>query len=118
MSSQNVLKQFNEHLLHPWSDLPNMGEDESTSVIVRGEGVYVFDDQGQKLLDGPAGMWCMQTGYGRQEIADAVSKQIMTLGYASGWSVLNSPEAELAQRIASKTPGDLNRIFFTTGGST
>lgn len=118
MSSRDVLTQFNEHLLHPWANLPKMGEDDSTSVLVRGEGVYIFDDKGQKLLDGPAGMWCMQTGYGRQEIADAVSKQIMTLGYASPFLVLNSPEAELAQRIASKTPGDLNRIFFTTGGST
>lgn len=118
MSSQDVLKQFNEHLLHPWSNLPKLGEDKTTSVIVRGEGAYIYDDKGQKLLDGPAGMWCMQTGYGRQEIADAVSEQIMTLGYSSGFSVLNSPEAELAQRIASETPGDLNRIFFTTGGST
>ncbi|MFK8050015.1 MAG: aminotransferase [Halioglobus sp.] len=118
MSSKDVLKQFNEHLLHPWSDLPSLGEDETTSVIVKGEGAYIFDDKGQKLLDGPAGMWCMQTGYGRREIADAVAQQIMTLGYASGFSVLNSPEAELAQRIASETPGDLNRIFFTTGGST
>ena len=63
-------------------------------------------------------MWCMQTGYGRREIADAVSEQIMTLSYATSFTVINNREVELAERIAAKTPGDLNRIYFTTGGST
>jgi adenosylmethionine-8-amino-7-oxononanoate aminotransferase len=60
----------------------------------------------------------MQTGYGRREIADAVSQQIMTLSYATSFTVINNREVELAERIAAKTPGDLNRIYFTTGGST
>lgn len=118
MTDSHARDQFNAHLLHPWADLPELGEDKHTSVITRGEGIYIFDEEGQKLIDGPAGMWCMQTGYGRREIADAVSQQIMTLGYSTGFSVINEQEAELARRIASKTPGDLNRIFFTTGGST
>ncbi|MFT5482038.1 MAG: putrescine aminotransferase [Halieaceae bacterium] len=109
---------YNTHILHPWADLPNLGEDNSTSIIVEAEGIYIYDEDGNKLIDGPAGMWCMQTGYGRREIADAVAAQIMTLGYNSPWSSVNTVEAELAARIASKTPGDLNRIFFTTGGST
>ena len=109
---------YNKNLLHPWADLPTLGEDDSTSVIVRGEGCYIYDELGQKMLDGPAGMWCMQTGYGRREIADAVAAQIMELGYATSFTVIHPKEAELARRIASKTPGDLNRIFFTTGGST
>ncbi|MCR8923179.1 aminotransferase [Dasania sp. GY-MA-18] len=109
---------FNKHLLHPWGNLPELGEDESISVIVKGEGAYIYDEEGNKLLDGPAGMWCMQTGYGRKEIADAIAKQVMELGYATSFTVTNPVEAELAQRIASQTPGDLNRIFFTTGGST
>ena len=109
---------FNRHLLHPWADLPALGEDESTPIIERAEGIYIFDDRGRKMIDGPAGMWCMQTGYGRKEIADVVAGQIMQLGYASAFNVINQPELELAERIAAKTPGDLNRIFFTTGGST
>ena len=60
----------------------------------------------------------MQTGYGRQEIADAVSAQIMRLGYSTAFSVINPLEVELAARIAANTPGDLNRVYFTTGGST
>ena len=111
-------RRFNRHSLHPWADLPALGEDESTPVIVSGEGIYITDDQGRRMIDGPAGMWCMQTGYGRQEIADAVSEQIMTLGYATAFSTINPREVELAQRIAGETPGDLNRVFFTTGGST
>ena len=111
-------QQYNRHLLHPWADLPSLGEDDSTPLIVRGEGVYLYDDEGNRLLDGPGGMWCMQAGYGRREIADAVSAQIMELGYSTAFFVINPREMELAQRIASKTPADLNRIFFTTGGST
>jgi adenosylmethionine-8-amino-7-oxononanoate aminotransferase len=63
---------INQHLLHPWGDLSALGKDDWSSIVVRGEGVYVYDAEGNRLLDGPAGMWCMQTGYGRSEIADAV----------------------------------------------
>ena len=118
MKSDSYRDVYNQHLLHPWGDLSALGEDRSTSVIVRGEGAYIFDAEGHRLLDGPAGMWCMQTGYGRREIADAVAEQIMALSYSTSFSLINTRELELAARIASQTPGDLNRIFFTTGGST
>ena len=77
----NVREQFNTHLLHPWADLPNLGSDEETPQLARGDGVYVYDETGHQLLDGPGGMWCMQVGYGRQEIANAVSDQIKTVSY-------------------------------------
>ncbi|MBT4210777.1 MAG: aminotransferase class III-fold pyridoxal phosphate-dependent enzyme, partial [Porticoccaceae bacterium] len=118
MKSEGYRDKYNQHLLHPWGDLSTLGDDDSSSVIVKGEGVYIYDAEGNRLLDGPAGMWCMQTGYGRREIADAVSEQIMTLSYATSFTVINNREVELAERIAAKTPGDLNRIYFTTGGST
>ncbi|MBT3672409.1 MAG: aminotransferase [Porticoccaceae bacterium] len=118
MKSEGYRDKYNRHLLHPWGDLSALGEDDASSVIVKGEGVYIYDAEGNRLLDGPAGMWCMQTGYGRREIADAVSEQIMTLSYATSFTVINNREVELAERIAAKTPGDLNRIYFTTGGST
>lgn len=114
----NVREQFNTHLLHPWADLPNLGSDEETPQLARGDGVYVYDETGHQLLDGPGGMWCMQVGYGRQEIADAVSDQIKTLGFASAFSVIHESEGRLAAKIAGEAPGDLNRVFFTTGGST
>ena len=109
---------FNRNVLHPWGNLPELGEDQATPIIVGGDGAYIVDEDGNRLLDGPAGMWCMQTGYGRREIADAVAAQIMELGYATTFTLINSKETLLAERIASVTPGDLNRIFFTTGGST
>jgi adenosylmethionine-8-amino-7-oxononanoate aminotransferase len=118
VKSEGYRDKYNRHLLHPWGDLSALGEDDASSVIVKGEGVYIYDAEGNRLLDGPAGMWCMQTGYGRREIADAVSEQIMTLSYATSFTVINNREVELAERIAAKTPGDLNRIYFTTGGST
>jgi putrescine aminotransferase len=118
VESKGYREKYNRHLLHPWGDLSALGEDDTSSVIVRGEGVYIYDAEGNRLLDGPAGMWCMQTGYGRREIADAVAEQIMNLSYATTFTVINNREVELAERIAAKTPGDLNRIYFTTGGST
>ncbi|MDG1163746.1 MAG: aminotransferase [Porticoccaceae bacterium] len=118
MKTDGYRDKYNQHLLHPWGDLSALGEDVSTSIIVRGEGAYIYDAEGNRLLDGPAGMWCKQVGYGRREIADAVAEQIMTLSYATAFSVINNREVELAERIAAETPGDLNRIYFTTGGST
>ena len=118
MKTEGYRDKYNQHLLHPWGDLGTLGEDDQSSVITRGEGIYIYDAEGNRLLDGPAGMWCMQTGYGRQEIADAVSNQIMDLSYATSFTVINNREVELAERIAKETPGDLNRIYFTTGGST
>jgi adenosylmethionine-8-amino-7-oxononanoate aminotransferase len=109
-----------KYLMQPWDYLPALGHggDPDAPVIMSADGVYIYDSQGRKLLDGPAGMWCMQTGYGRKEIADAVHKQMMSLAYASAFTTINPVANELAARIASKTPGDLNRIYFTTGGST
>ena len=105
------------HLLSPAEEMAKLGE-ESRPLLAYGEGIYVVDTRGRRLIDGPAGMWCTQVGYARQEIADAIAAQAMKLSYNSPWYTTNSPAAELAARIAEMTPGDLNRIFFTTGGST
>ena len=118
LKSDSYREKYNQHLLHPWGDLSSLGHDDSSSIIDKGEGVYVYDSEGNRLLDGPAGMWCMQTGYGRTEIAEAVAAQILNLSYSTSFSLVNRREVELAERIASQTPGDLNRVFFTTGGST
>ena len=80
----SVRDRFNQHLLHPWADLPNLGKDRETPELQRGEGVYVYDEKGHQLLDGPGGMWCMQVGYGRSEVANAVAQQAETLSNALG----------------------------------
>ena len=104
-------------IVHPWEDLQNLGKNEREA-LTRSEGIYVHDLEGNRYIDGPAGMWCVNVGYGRREIADAVSKQLLDMPYDSPWSFSNVPAAELASRLIEYTPGDLNHVFYTTGGST
>lgn len=85
-------------------------------VIVRGEGAYIWDDQGNRYFDGLSGLFTVQVGHGRRELAQAYARQAEQLAYFPTWSYANPPAIELAERLASHTPGDLNRVFFTTGG--
>ena len=112
-----ILQSGDRLFLHPWEDVDKLGKQHRT-VMTEGDGVYVTDSDGNRLLDGPGGMWCVNIGHRRKEMADAVSRQIMALTYASPWSLTNVPAVELAQKLAQLSPGDLNHVFFTTGGST
>ncbi|WP_432844260.1 aspartate aminotransferase family protein [Dactylosporangium sp. CA-092794] len=86
-------------------------------VIVRGDGAYVYDSNGRRYLDGLSGLFVVQTGHGRQELADAAAKQASELAYFPLWSYAHPKAIELADRLAGLAPGELNRVFFTTGGS-
>src|SRR5579864_5968896 len=92
-------------------------EDSEVPVIVRGSGAYVYDQHGQRYLDGLSGLFVSQVGHGRQEIAEAGAKQAAELAYFPLWSYAHPKAIELAQRLADLAPGDLNRVFFTTSGS-
>lgn len=105
------------HLIQPWEGMSDIGESVRT-VLNDGGGIYVTDAEGHRLIDGPAGMWCVQIGHGRRDMAEAITDQILSLPYNSPWNTTSNPAALLAQTIAELTPGDLNRVFFTTGGST
>jgi adenosylmethionine-8-amino-7-oxononanoate aminotransferase len=85
-------------------------------VIVRGEGAYVYDDQGRRYLDGLSGLFVVQVGHGRQELADTAAMQARELAFFPLWSYAHPRAIELAERLAHYAPGDLNRVFFTTGG--
>jgi adenosylmethionine-8-amino-7-oxononanoate aminotransferase len=85
-------------------------------VIVRGEGAYIWDDQGRRYLDGLAGLFTVQVGHGRAELADAAARQARELAFFPLWSYAHPRAIELAERLAAGAPGDLNRVFFTTGG--
>ena len=85
-------------------------------IIVRGDGAYIYDDQGNRYLDGLAGLFTVQLGHGRTELVDAASKQMAELAYFPLWSYAHPKAVELAERLAGYAPGDLNRVFFTTGG--
>ena len=82
------------------------------------EGIYVYDESGRRYIDGPGGMWSSQIGYGRQEMADAIAAQVLKLPFTTPWTSTSGPAAQLAAKIAAESPGDLNNVFFTTGGST
>jgi adenosylmethionine-8-amino-7-oxononanoate aminotransferase len=85
-------------------------------VIVRGEGAYIWDEAGRRYLDGLAGLFTVQVGHGRQELADAAAKQARELAFFPLWSYAHPRAIELAERLAANAPGDLNKVFFTTGG--
>jgi adenosylmethionine-8-amino-7-oxononanoate aminotransferase len=85
-------------------------------IIVRGEGAYIWDDQGNRYLDGLAGLFTNQLGHGRKEIGAAMAKQAEELAFFPTWSYAHPRAIELAEKLAGYAPGDLNRVFFTTGG--
>ena len=107
----------NAHYLHPWEGMSDLGANDRT-FVEGAEGIHVYDAAGRKLIDGPGGMWCVQIGYGRADMADAIAEQARQLAYVSPFSNTNSVSARLAREIAARTPGNLNHVFFTTGGST
>lgn len=103
--------------LHPWQDVAT-GDPGDYTFLQRSNGIHVEDSDGNTLIDGPGGMWCVNVGHGREEIIEAVSRQMRELTYFSPWSVTAPITEHLAERLAALTPGDLNQVFFTTGGST
>ncbi|MCY4227910.1 MAG: aminotransferase [Gammaproteobacteria bacterium] len=111
------LQQKDNQFIHPWEELHQLDQNTRT-VITSGQGVYIKDSDGNQLLDAPAGMWCVNIGHHRQEMADAISEQVMKLTYSSPWSLTNSPAAILARKLSQLSPGDLNHVFFATCGST
>jgi adenosylmethionine-8-amino-7-oxononanoate aminotransferase len=104
---------------HLWMHFTRMGayEDHEVPVIVRGEGCYVYDQHGKRYLDGLSALFCVNIGHGRGDIAQAGADQAKELGFFTNWSYAHPKSIELAARIAELAPGDLNRVFFTSGGS-
>ncbi|MGC4032086.1 MAG: aminotransferase class III-fold pyridoxal phosphate-dependent enzyme [Tepidisphaeraceae bacterium] len=105
------------HLLHPFTDHTSMHK-AGTHVAVRGEGCWLIDSNGRRLLDGLAGLWCMNVGYGRAEIVDAVTKQMQELAYyPSFFNTTTTPTIQLAEKLATLAPKNLNHTIFCGSGS-
>jgi adenosylmethionine-8-amino-7-oxononanoate aminotransferase len=104
---------------HLWMHFTRLSayQDSPVPVITRGDGCYVWDSAGRRYLDGLSALFVVQTGHGRQELADAAAKQAAELAYFPIWSYAHPKAIELAGRLAELAPGDLSRVFFTTGGS-
>jgi adenosylmethionine-8-amino-7-oxononanoate aminotransferase len=104
------------HLVQPWPYAGSIGT-EARSLMTSGDGIYLIDGDGKRLIDGPAGMWCLNVGHRREELARVMYDQAMELSYNTPWYTMNAPSAELSRRLAEYAPDDLNHVFYTTGGS-
>jgi adenosylmethionine-8-amino-7-oxononanoate aminotransferase len=113
--SEDLSAKAREHL---WMHFTRMSSyaDAPVPTIVRGEGARIFDSTGRSYIDGLAGLFVVQAGHGRRELAEAAMKQASELAFFPLWSYAHPPAIELADRLASYAPGDLNKVFFTTGG--
>ena len=96
---------------------PNRDFKHDPKMVVRAEGMYYWNERGDRILDGAAGLFCVAAGHGRREIADAVGAQLRELDYVAPFTRGHPKQFALATRIAALTPGDLDRIFFTNSGS-
>jgi adenosylmethionine-8-amino-7-oxononanoate aminotransferase len=115
MTEQSLSAMAERHL---WGHFTTMKSAiDETRIIERGDGCYVWDHQGNRYLDGLAGLFVSQVGHGRTELAEAASAQAEKLGYFPIWTYAHPTAIQLAARLAELAPGDLNRVFFTTGGS-
>ena len=101
---------------HLWGHFARHGKGITAPIISRGEGCYIYDSHGKRYFDGLSGLFVVQVGHGRAELAEAAAKQAQTLDFFPLWSYATPPAIELADRLAHYAPGDLNRVFLTTGG--
>mgnify|MGYP006284204491 CR=1 FL=1 len=105
------------NFLHPFTSI-NDHQQHGPTVMTRGDGIYVWDNQGKQYLDALAGLWCVNVGYGREEIAQAVAQQVRDLTFYQAFlGMATEPAIRLASEVADLTPGDCNRIFFGNSGS-
>jgi putrescine aminotransferase len=109
------------HYLHPFTDFKDLGS-RGARVITRSEGIYIWDSTGQRMLDAMSGLWCVNAGYGRRELADAAARQMMALPYYNSFfQTTNVPAVELAARLASLAPRvgerSFQHVFYSSSGS-
>ena len=96
---------------------PNREFKADPQMVVRAEGMWLWNDHGDKIIDASSGLFCVSAGHGRKEIADAVGKQLRELDFCAPFLRAHPKQFELATRVAELTPGDLNRVFFVNSGS-
>ena len=115
MLANNLYELDRAHWIHPVAPL---APTTSVKVMSNAQGAWITDTEGRKLIDGFAGLWCVNAGYGQQSLIEAATKQMESLPYATGYFGMGSePTIRLAAALADRAPGDLNHVFFTLGGS-
>jgi adenosylmethionine-8-amino-7-oxononanoate aminotransferase len=115
--AESLQEQAQRHLWMHFTRMGSFGPDHDVPIIVRGEGCYVWDVRGNRYLDGLSALFCVNAGHGRTELGEAMAEQVRELDFITVWSYAHPRAIELATRIASLAPGDLNRVFFTNSGS-
>ena len=115
--ARDLWQKDHDHFLHPWTHFDSFKK-EGSMIVVEGEGRHIVDVNGKRYLDGLGGMWCVNVGYGRNELAEAMAEQARLLPYANAFvDMTNAPAAELAANLARIAPGSLNHVAFSTSGS-
>ena len=115
--TEDLWRKDRDHNIHPWTDFATFKE-EGSLVVAESEGCYVYDSEGNRFLDGIGGLWCVNIGYGNEEMAQAIADQARRMTYYSTFGhITTPPAAELAAKLATLTPAPLNHVFFGTGGS-
>ena len=105
------------HHMHPFTAQAELGE-KGARVITRANGVFVYDSEGEEILDAMAGLWCVNIGYGRHELAEVAARQMKELSYYNTFfQTTHVPAIELAEKLAELAPFDLNHVFFASSGS-
>jgi adenosylmethionine-8-amino-7-oxononanoate aminotransferase len=115
-NTADLTSSARDHLWMHFTRQSTLAEGGELPIIVKGEGAYIWDSTGRKYLDGLAGLFVVQAGHGREELARAAYEQAKELAFFPLWSYAHPKAIELADRLAGYAPGDLNKVFFTTGG--
>lgn len=116
-SKHNYSNRAKDNLWMHFTQMGSYAAGEEVPIIVKGEGPYIFDHQGKRYLDGISSLFATQIGHGRQEMVDAYASQAKEIAYFPNWSYANPTAIELAEKLASMAPGDLNHVFFSASGS-
>ena len=115
--TQKIKALDSAHYLHPFTDTKDLAA-KGARVIVKGEGIYIWDSDGKKIIDGMSGLWCVNVGYGRKEISAAAVAQMDTLPYYNSFfNTTNLPAVNLAKAIVDVAPDGFHHVFFTGSGS-
>ena len=117
LTTQQLQALDSAHYIHPFTDTAALAK-KGARIIVKGEGVYIWDSEGHKIFDAMSGLWCVNVGYGRKELADAAYAQMMQLPfYNSFFQTTTEPSIHLAKLLADVSPPQFNRVFFSGSGS-
>ena len=112
-STEELQRTDAAHHMHPFSNMAELNQI-GARVMVKGEGIFLYDNDGSKFLDAMSGLWCVNIGYGRKELAKVAERQMQTLPfYNTFFGTTHPPAVALSEKIASLAPKDLNHIFFS-----